>query len=235
MNSFSLSGEKGRKLQSAIYDRNILCHQCEEITSHLDDYGIRIFRDRLSSFEIAMPGMATEKIIIYENIDKAKLRRFLASVLWRISVSNQLELKDVSIGNSYERRIANDIFNQGEVSYIDAVIFFLSDPRHGAVILPYKKKIEPLDKNRDYQSVNGWLLNFPNISISLSLDKRPHPQRLYYNLSKKFTEREEPVLVSTSLLANESDYRFMVMETSSNEAVITQMALALKRLESRFN
>jgi hypothetical protein len=230
VDTVSLDGEKGRKLQKAIYDKEILCASCErDIVSPLDDYGIKIFRDRLNSFFIEIPNRPADKLIIYESIDPHKLKAFLASILWRISVSKQKELRDLLIGETYEKRIANDLLSKSNgFGYIDASVRFLSDPRHMAFMLPYKKRIGPIDTKRDSQAVNGWVMQFPNISITVSLDKRPHPHRMYTSISSDLSNRSEDILASTSLLAKENGYSFMAIETDKDETTISQMITALR-------
>jgi hypothetical protein len=235
VDTLSLDGEKGRKLQKAIYDVEILCASCErDIMSPLDDYGIKILRDRLNSFCIEIPNMPTEKIIIYEGVDLTKLRAFLASILWRVSVSKQKELNDISIGMVYEKRIARDLLLRfGEFKYVDAFVFFLSDQRHMAFMLPYKKKIEPLDTHRYSQATNGWVMQFPNISIRVSLDKRPHPQRIDNSIPTDLSKRPHNILASTSLLAGEHGYAFMALEIEKNKTTINQIAAALQNMKSK--
>jgi hypothetical protein len=234
VDTISFDGEKGRKLQKAIYDSEILCASCEhEIISPLDDYGIKIFRDRMNSSNVEIPNMPTDKLVIYENIDPAKLRAFLASILWRVSVSKQLELKNISIGPIYEKRIADDLFSRSVAfGYIDASVRYLSDLRHMAFMLPYKKRIEPIDTKRDSQAVNGWVVQFPNINITVSLDKRPHPHRMYNSISTDLSNRPTDILASTSLLAKEHGYNFMAIETEKNETAINQMIAALKNMKN---
>jgi hypothetical protein len=230
VDTVSLNGEKGRKLQKAIYDTEILCASCEhDIVAPLDDYGIKIFRDKQNSFYLEIPNRPTDKLIVYESIDPYKLRAFLASLLWRLSVSKQKELKDLSIGEIYEKRIANDLLSKSNgFGYIDASVRFLSEPRHMAFMLPYKKRIDQIDTKRDSQAVNGWVMQFPNISITVSLDKRPHPHRMYTNISSDLSNRPEEILASTSLLAKEHGYSFMAIETDRDETTINQMIAALR-------
>ena len=231
-NTFTAGGEKGRKLQKAIWDKNILCHECEgKIMSPLDDYGIKIFRDRIGSFEVAIPEKPLDKIIIYKNIDEKKLRAFIASILWRVSISEQLEIKKLSIGEKYEERISTDLKSDiSTFDYIDVFTLFLSNKIHMGFMLPFKQKINPINIQRDCNSVNGWVVEFPNIRMSVSLDKREHPNRTYYNLSTELTKKSKNILASSSLLSKEHGYRFMCLETEKNDNVIALMGRAFNLL-----
>jgi hypothetical protein len=100
-------------------------------------------------------------------------------------------------------------------------------------MLPYKKRISPIDTKRDSQAVNGWMMQFPNISITVSLDKRPHPQRMYTSISNDLSNRSEDILASTSLLAKEHGYSFMAIETDKDETTISQMITALRNSKAK--
>ena len=82
LDSISFKGNKGRKLQKAIYDKTIICPVCEQQLAVLDDYAIKIFRDKLDSFEVKHPDLPTDKFIVFEKTNKKKLKAFLASILW---------------------------------------------------------------------------------------------------------------------------------------------------------
>ena len=224
---------KGRRLQNAIYDPTILCHDCEHrIMQPLDDYGIRIIRDKHMAKAIELvPGNPT-RIWMFSDVDRRKLRAFFASVLWRVSVSRQKELVETSIGASYENRIASDLLHDGDCPYIDAFVFYLTDPVHNAFFLPVRQRLKVLDANRDRQDVNGWLMQFPKTTVTLSLDQRPHPSRMYRTLSEKFTGEVFPARVSTSLSDEAASYRFMAFETDKHAGYAMRIAKVLKALNA---
>jgi len=89
--------------------------------------------------------------------------------------------------------------------------------------MPYRKKIKPMDSVRGHQSVNGWVVQFPNISITLSLDKRRHPNRVFWKLSPSLTKSNTELLVSTSIHPESKEYKFMAIETRNNELMLKQM------------
>lgn len=227
-----LDGIKGRKLRKAIYDSEIICPSCEEkILQPLDDYAIKVLRDRQNSSEIKINKgtLSHEKIILYENLDTKKLSLFLASILWRISVSKQPELKELSIGRAYEDRISKDLIEGNSARYIDVGVQFLTHKLHQAFLAPYKERIKPVDYSRDAQTINGWAISLPNIFMRLSLDKRPHPQIGYYKLSPEITGKEGYLLASTSLHAGEHGYKFFALQSEKNDNPIRLMADALRK------
>jgi hypothetical protein len=77
-------------LQNVIYDSQILCYNCEQgILGPLDDYAIKIMRDKGGAFRIDLPAEAPIGIWVFTNVEKRNIRAFIASVLWRSSVSQQ--------------------------------------------------------------------------------------------------------------------------------------------------
>jgi len=218
--TFGISGQKGRRLQKAIYDGEIVCHYCEHtILAPLDDYAIKVLRDKLGAKEIIPhPDDQGLKLYVFDNIDKRKLRQFFASILWRVSVSKQLELQNISVGLQYEQKIQHDLLHDGTVDYIDVVVSLLSDPMHNAFFLPYRKKINPIDYRRDSQPVNGWMLQLPNIEVHLSLDKRQHPGRIFIELTDK-----NGLLISTSIHPESDKYKFSFIEQRKNEFQLNQI------------
>jgi hypothetical protein len=223
VDTIKISGEKGRRIQNAIYDPKIVCQKCEHDTfEKLDDYAITIFRDKKGASIISIDN-SSAKLYVYQDIDKTRIRAFIASLLWRVSVSTQLELRECSIGHIFEERIMYDLLNNGIFDYIDANVFFFSDPTHCAFMLPQKCKIQPKDKSRDHQAVNGWDIQLPYITMRVSLDKRMNPNRFYL---PEITEDTQGIKVSSSLHPDSIDYKFMVLELEKNELSLSAMISA---------
>jgi hypothetical protein len=77
---------------------------------------------------------------------------------------------------------------------------------HNAFFLPYRKKFKPIDTRRDTQNINGWVLQFPNIHILLSMDKRHLPNRIFAKLSDSGN-----IPISTSLHPESDAFNFAAM------------------------
>ncbi len=228
------TGTMGRKLRNVIYDSHILCHHCEQdILAPLDDYAIRVIRDKEGAFRIDLPAEAQMGRWVFPEVDKRKIRAFIASVLWRSSVSQQLELKDVSIGEVYEERIRRDLQLCGKFDYVDMVLCYLTDPIHGAFFIPARTKFRPLDTSRDKQRVNGWILQFPNIHIAVSLDRRHHPLRMLSEFSPDLTGRPHSIRTSTSLHPDNSDYYLMVFEAARQKDLSARIMKSLEGVSLR--
>ncbi len=230
VDSVSLTEGTGRKLQSALYDTDIICDECEHgIMEPLDEYGIQVVRDRKGAFRVPLPAELPMGMFVFEGVDKRKIRAFLASVIWRCSVSKQLEVKGISIGHVYEDRIRQDLLASGEFTYVDMVLFFLTHPMHGAFFFPARKRLRPLDTNRDHQIINGWILQFPNISITVSLDKRPHPHRMFLSLEPDLTGRVQSILASSSLKLDAAEYNLLALESEMQKNHYQHIVEAIQR------
>lgn len=201
----------------------------------LDDYAIKVIRDKKGAIRVDLPNEAPLGMFVFEGVDKKKIRAFLGSVLWRCSVSKQPEVKDISIGNVYEERIRDDMLNDGDFSYVDMLLRYLTDPVHGAFALPTRTRLNPIDKNRDWQRINGWKLAFPNIGIRVALDKRPHPGRMFVELAPDLTGRKEPLLASTSVAEDTDGYHLLAFETARDTGLIELVHKATRELNIRLH
>jgi len=201
------NGEKLRRLPTALHDQKIICRDCEsKIFSPLDDYGIKIFRDRNNSRTVKILSNPDLRIILFENPDCQKLRAFIASILWRVSISDLTEIASIDIAPYWEKRISEDLQNPAaEFLYIDAISSFYSDNIYNAFFVPWQKTIEVLDSDRDTHDVNGWVIQMPNVRFTVSLDDNPHPQRMYMNFKKGVTDEPTDVTFRTSLTQYSSD------------------------------
>jgi hypothetical protein len=233
VDTISSVGSRGRRLQNAIYDPAILCQDCEhDIMQPLDDYSIRLIRDRESAVKVDSPHQASMGLWFFEQADKRKLCAFIASVLWRCSVSTQLELRDLSIG-AFEDRVRRDLLSNGDFLYIDMVLFYLTDPLHGAFLVPYEKTLNPFDKTRDPEPVEGWVMQFPNISLTVSVDNRLHPHRSFRSLSPELTGRPTPTLISTSLHTETDSYKLAAFEAPRQDNIIENILRSVTRITHR--
>lgn len=73
---------KPKKRWIGTYDQNILCAECDNYLGKFDDYGKKIFLD--SPLE-GYPG--TSGAYLIPNVDLKKLKLFVLSVIWRMSIS----------------------------------------------------------------------------------------------------------------------------------------------------
>lgn len=211
------SGEKGRRLQKAIYDPEILCDSCEHgIMRPVDEYAIRVLRDRQGAERIDPVPSSKTALWMFSGLDRRKLRAFFASLLWRMSVSRQVELREISIGCAYEKRIRSDLLTGGDCGYVDVLVSFLTDPLHRAFFLPVRLGIKGPNPSSS-QRINGWRVQLPGASITVSLDNRPLPLVLSCSLASSVTGRSSPTPVSTSIGCRMQDHQWIAFETDRQE------------------
>ena len=164
---------EGRKLRKGIYDREILCQKCEhEIFAPLDEYACKILirKDFQSSSSRDLTGRGV-RILSGKGIERRLLRRFLASFLWRCSVSRVQEMAEVDIGNHYEVLIGRDLLDEKPCDYIDALIMFGHDDiAKTTIFMPVGTRFR-----KDGNVANGFEVFFPGIWLRVSLDQRPNP------------------------------------------------------------
>ncbi len=154
----------GRKLQVGLYDNQILCESCENALGIYDDYAGRVLIHRQGSDFI--PITDTSFIYSFTAVNRRLLRGFLASLLFRMSVTKQEEFAETSIGDVYEKRIAEDIRSNGTFNYIDASIIRVENELAFMATTPIRCR---------FGHVNGFRFQLPHYAILLSLDKRPNP------------------------------------------------------------
>ncbi len=229
--TFDQDGKKKRRLQKAIYDPNILCRSCEKKISIYDDYAIKVFRDKEDSFEVISPNHNDSKLLIFNSIDKRKLRGFIASLLWRISKSEQEEIASLSIEKNYERLIAEEIKNGGDFSYIDVFASVLTSYFHNSFLTPCEIVIDPIDLKRDPFPVSGWEISLPNLLLRVSLDKREHPNNFYVCIPPEFTGKVKKIKASTSL-NTEDDYQFMFLITEMHEGYAEKISTICSNIQN---
>ena len=95
--------------------------------------------------------------------DRCLLRGFLASLLWRMSVTQQKEFAAVNIGEQYEDRIAKDILHDGSFPYVDALVARYETLLNFRMETPQRDRIK---------GINVYWVKLPFLNMIVSLDKR---------------------------------------------------------------
>src|SRR5689334_16282683 len=86
-----------RRSPVGVWDKTILCHECETLFQKCDDYAQQILRAR--------PKGETPRLFSLQNFDYALLKRFFLGLLWRASVSRQEMFSRVNVGPKHEKRL----------------------------------------------------------------------------------------------------------------------------------
>lgn len=202
-----------RKLANALWDDKLVCPSCEhDIFAPLDEYAINVF-SRMVSAKRWRGGDGLE-IAVFENVDRRMLRAFLGSLLWRCSASTKLpECQVVKIGKVYERRIAVDLLSEGQFSYIDAIVTYLTSNLYGGIILSGRTRLGL----RNNSKINGFNISIPHLNLLISLDKRPHPLKDVFNCSLFLDGKTRTGSMSLAIDKEGSPYFLPIMETLPGE------------------
>lgn len=147
-----VKGEFSKKAPIGIYDKTILCEECENIFQRWDDYGQDLLIKQRNSHR---PFHHEGRILYYqiEDFDYANLMLFFVSTIWRAAVSTQLFYSKVMLG-PYES-VAKDILkSNGDKGFKDfSVVLCLFEGKLGKTIFePFRDKFDGFNFLRLYLS-----------------------------------------------------------------------------------
>ena len=204
-----------KKRPNGIWDETILCNACEKRLGKYDQYAVDVFRDKKNAkWLMCFDGL---RIAYFPAVNRRLLRGFLASLLWRFSVSQVEECKKVFIGAAYEERIAHDLFYDGSFSYIDSLVFVLKNSILTHMIAtPVKKHF----KVKGGERVNGYSLNLPGLAFYTSLDQRKHP---LVGGPSVFDCGGEKIVGTLSLAECLEDYPYVIPDIGKDEEAIAEI------------
>lgn len=165
-------GQVPKRSRIGVYDQKILCGPCEDKFLQWDTYGIDVLLTRFDHF--FKPMLKDNIIVGYQacDIDKIKLLDFLASVMWRASVSSQPFYQAVQLG-PYEALIRESMFaHAGHApGPIDAVLSRWEDddadnlPTTG-LMNPYRERWDGVNAYRLYLGKVVAYVKFDQLSFS---------------------------------------------------------------------
>jgi len=94
-----ISNTKGvhtKRAPVGVYDKEILCKECEDLFQEVDDYAAKILINDESHEELKEHG----KVVGYriKDVNYEMLKRFVISILWRASISNHFFYSKVNLG-----------------------------------------------------------------------------------------------------------------------------------------
>ncbi|MGR6859971.1 hypothetical protein ACU5EH_06265 [Aliivibrio salmonicida] len=105
-----ISGVYPKKSPIGVYDKNILCRDCEDRFQKIDDYGYNVL---IADIDKQIPYPDKGEIIGYKlnGIDNSKLKLFFISILWRASISKEVFYSKVNLGD-LEKKAQDLIWQQ---------------------------------------------------------------------------------------------------------------------------
>ena len=179
-----ISNEAGiypKKSRIGVYDKEILCNECEGKFQDVDNYGQTIL---LKNEDSHVKLTKNDKIFGYQinGVDYQRLKQFFISVLWRASISKHAFYSKIQLG-SYESKAKALIWN-GNLDTTGLFSFFIAkfkDPDIGRAILdPHRQRHEGVNYCQFY--MYGYI-------IYIKVDKRSTPEKY-----KKFEANNDGVL-----------------------------------------
>lgn len=106
--------DKHKKIQTGIFEKNILCQNCDNIIiGSLEDYAKRLLyggrlKNKPSFYRTVTRGRLKKYTLL--NVDYKSLKLFILSILWRASISKADFFRGVDLG-PHEERIRKMILN----------------------------------------------------------------------------------------------------------------------------
>lgn len=118
----NVEGVHTKKTPIGVYDKEILCRQCEDKFQTLDDYAAKLLIDNSEIEELKKNG----SLVGYKipKIDYGLLKRFVIGLLWRASISKQRFYSKVNLGALEEK--AKKLIWEESPGEIDEFSFFLA-------------------------------------------------------------------------------------------------------------
>lgn len=91
-----------KKRRIGLYDRTILCEECDGKLGKYDQYGKSVFLDiEPTLIKVIESGNA----FLFQDVDPKNLKLFILSIIWRASISNLPEFKSVKFSTKFEEEI----------------------------------------------------------------------------------------------------------------------------------
>jgi hypothetical protein len=159
------ASKQAQFLQAGDSDPEILCAECDNKFSPLDDYGFKILGVPQPKCGFINPATGNEAGSVIE-CDTDKLRRFVLAVLWRASISKQWDT--VSLG-SHEAKILQRILDVTPLSVDEySIIIHRLDSN---ALGDFKLAILPPIRGK-FEGVNVYFFYLPGLRMLIKVDKR---------------------------------------------------------------
>jgi len=147
-----------------VYDKNILCHDCEQKFQDLDSYGQQILlKTALESGTIKGTVYYKIPIVNYE-----LLKLFFVSILWRASISSQPYYSKVNLGK-YEEVAKDNVWNRVYENAEDFsfVLAKFTDEKFGTAMLNPRRL--------RFSGVNYYIFYLFGFILYIKVDQRKTP------------------------------------------------------------
>tara|TARA_R110001599_G_scaffold350254_2_gene580030 strand:+ start:13222 stop:13941 length:720 start_codon:yes stop_codon:yes gene_type:complete len=202
---FSDKGSYPKKVPIGIYDKEILCFDCEQIFKSIDDYGNQVLLKKESDLE---PLVQSGNIVGYlkKDLDYSKLKLFFMSILWRASVSNHDFYSNVKLGK-LEKTLKGLVWDNHSGSLHDfsfVLAKFVDNGGDRAILSPHKERFFGISYYRFY--LYGYILY-------IKADSQKTPERWTKFISQK---NNTLAIVSRGLIENSKEYPVILKAVQKN-------------------
>jgi hypothetical protein len=154
-----------RKAPIGVYDASILCEDCDGALGKLDQHAAEQLLQGKPTKEV-MAG-ANQQVVAryYGNADASKMLLFIASIIWRASISSHEFFSRVELG-PYEDILRSMLLGHAEESdRVDAILAEFDTPA-APILDPHSTR---------FAGVNFWVVYASRYVLYLKLDRRGVP------------------------------------------------------------
>lgn len=157
-----------RELQSGIFDRGILCGDCDRALGELDAFGVKYLRKQPDIKNLGFHNLAYDLGIT----DISQLKRFFLSIMWRASVTSQKFFQTAKLEKEQELEIQNLIESEDTIpaKRFECLIFYYFDaPIKGGFSPPWIC---------EFEGIKTYNLYLPFYTIRIRIDPKSWPEGL---------------------------------------------------------
>ena len=156
------------KIKSGVFDRNILCVDCDNLFSKYEKETIKLFRLDLSKYVKSISdcsGTAFYYSIPDNVINPKYIVLFFISFLWKCSISTRTECSDINLG-IYENIFKNALKTETIPDCFDITMAYFCDDATG------KESTSFPIRTRSENGINYYEFYFNGFDIRIKVDKR---------------------------------------------------------------
>jgi len=183
--------------QSGIYDRNILCADCDRYIGRYDKYGQKLLSDleNLGSEVRTSQGDLIARQI--RDFDYPSLKLFYMSILWRASITSQSFFNQVRLGpwklGLRQRLVEND---PGDENCFSVIPFSYTGLYKEVMMNPSRER---------HGNINFYRFRHPNGGFLVKVDK----QKLSPEILPAILSPNSPLLIRCIEYTSSSEYRIL--------------------------
>ena len=167
-------GEFQKRAPTGVYDRTILCADCESIFGAPDSYAAEIFLNKFDTYFQPVEFAGELIALLSPTADQMRILHFLVTVLWRASVSTHKFYSRVKLGPYESLGLSAAKAAPASVPCeFDAIFSFWKESRYDTITAPL---LDPTPERWD--GVRGYRLYLGKCVAYIKVDQRPFPAGL---------------------------------------------------------